>query len=545
MIRAHVRSGLQTQSHGDPVAFYQSKSTFVLLTVPGAFNEQEVQQSNEALVSSLESQAFSSADEFEAVVSNAFHSANLTLSFSIAIVTLRENIAYLKTFGTGSISLDRDGRTSELVARGSYGKGAAKLHDTFSLLVGEAPETRTVSIEMADEQEHAPTETTPNTATPSIAEDAPLQSKAKPQRTIALQKKYVLYGAIAVIGILLVWNIFSSYTSKTAQEDRALIAQTQEIVEQKLEQAKDVFELNAGRSSALIAEAKRDVDQLEKQLHAPHQSEITALRAEVATLQGEIVGNAKIAPREFLDLSLESKDAVGTQMWLYDDTVAVLDPRGTVYLASLEKKTLRSIKSSVLARASLVALTDDSVLFYKPQSGIGRITIDGEKKSVVVKNDADWQSIVDMKVYNNNIYLLDAGKGQIWKYLPTEDGYASKSAYFQSEAYAIRARSFAFDQSIYVAQAKLLTKYTSGLQDGFSPQYPGAEPMISRVITSSDDELVYVWDKEKGVIISLTQDGAYQRTYEADLLKKAASVEVYQKNAYALLGPKLYQLPLK
>lgn len=57
--------------------------------------------------------------------------------------------------------------------------------------------------------------------------------------------------------------------------------------------------------------------------------------------------------------------------------VAVLDPRGTVYLALLEKKTLSSIKSSALSSATVVGLNDSDVFFYKTNSGIGKITLDG------------------------------------------------------------------------------------------------------------------------------------------------------------------------
>ena len=60
---------------------------------------------------------------------------------------------------------------------------------------------------------------------------------------------------------------------------------------------------------------------------------------------------------------------------------------------------------------------------------------------------------------------------------------------FKSGAYAQNAVSFAIDQSVYVAQKKLITKYTSGLQDGFSPTYPDSGPSITRVMTGGDVDL--------------------------------------------------------
>ena len=141
--------------------------------------------------------------------------------------------------------------------------------------------------------------------------------------------------------------------------------------------------------------------------------------------------------------------------------------------------------------------------------------------------------------------MLDSAKGQIYKYVPTEDGFATKSAYFKSGAYAQNAVSFAIDQSVYVAQQKLVTKYTSGLQDGFAPQYPDSTPTITRVVTGNDVDDLYIWDKTGGRIIVLSKNGDYGKTIESSILSKATSVEVFAESAYALLGSKIFKVSLK
>ena len=76
---------------------------------------------------------------------------------------------------------------------------------------------------------------------------------------------------------------------------------------------------------------------------------------------------------------------------------------------------------------------------------------------------------------------------------------------FKSGAYAQNAVSFAIDQSVYVAQKKLITKYTSGLQDGFSPTYPDSGPSITRVMTGGDVDDLYIWDKSNGRVVILSK----------------------------------------
>ena len=350
---------------------------------------------------------------------------------------------------------------------------------------------------------------------------------------------------VLVVGVLLLLSIVRSYTSKTAQEDRQNVSHTTEVISQKLDQAQDVFELNSGRSVALLSEAKKDLKTLEAKLHSAHNSEIAALTRKIEETEKKILQKNVKTAEEFIDLGLEEKGATGTTMWRYDDKVVIINPKGAVYILSLEKKSLEARSSSALVGSSLAGLDDSTVYIYKKGKGIIKIESEIAKPVVAIKQDNEWGSINDLQVFNKNIYLLDSSKGQIYKYIPTDDGFASRSAYFKAGAYAQNASSFAIDQSIYVAQSKLITKYTSGLQDGFNPTYPNSGPTIARVVTGSDVDNIYIWDRSHGSIIVLSKSGDYKKAIESTILSKSTSVEVYNDSAYALQGSKVYKVDLK
>ena len=48
--------------------------------------------------------------------------------------------------------------------------------------------------------------------------------------------------------------------------------------------------------------------------------------------------------------------------------------------------------------------------------GIGECSMINFQCSIKIKADGDWKNIVGMKVWAANIYLLDTGAKQIWKY---------------------------------------------------------------------------------------------------------------------------------
>ena len=74
--------------------------------------------------------------------------------------------------------------------------------------------------------------------------------------------------AVVLAGLLIFAIFINSYNSKTAQEDRLNLENATSTITQKLEQAEDVFELNSGRSVALLAETKKDLKALEKNFTA-------------------------------------------------------------------------------------------------------------------------------------------------------------------------------------------------------------------------------------------------------------------------------------
>jgi len=546
MIGSRVRAYLNQDFANETYFFKDDRGFFILLSVPDVLTVEKLDGYCVALTEAVLANSFTTATEFDGVISDAFRTANLTLSFSIAFLYQKEDMVFLKAYGNGAIALQRSKITVPLVKHGAYASGKIEKGDRIALSLKEkdpfSDHDDTVQVEFGSEDvgvSDPPSDRCvrrPSTNHINILNIAIARLTGRKKQSLIV---------IALVATALLTIFIRNYSSKAAQEDRHSLDTAESIITQKLEQAVDVFELNSGRSIALLTETKQDLKSLEKKLHSSHKSEVALLAEKIDNTEKKILQKNIKTSVEFIDLGLEEKGAQGSAMWRYDDKAVIINPKGGAYILSLEKKSLEARSTHSIAGASLAGLDESAVYVYKQGTGIIKVESDTAKPKTVIKQDKDWGTIVDLRVFNKNLYLLDSAKGQIYKYIPAEDGFATKSAYFKSGAYAKNAVSFAIDQSVYVAQKNLITKYTSGLQDGFAPQYPDSEPSITRIITGSDVDDLYIWDKSAGRIVVLSKNGGYRKTIESSILSKATSVEVYADAAYALLGPKIYKVALK
>ncbi|MBP6882993.1 hypothetical protein KBC14_01210 [Candidatus Woesebacteria bacterium] len=546
MITSRVRAHLNHDQESGISIFKEDNGFSILLMIPEERDAEVLGRYCHFLSEFVTSSSFHNATEFDGVVSDAFRTANLPLSFSIACLFRQDTVVYLKTYGEGTVVLRRDVRTVPLVSHGAFASGKIEQGDEIALSIGgKDPFTNLdncVHIEFGTEERSEERVASPEV---KIMARSQVGNFSKTIKDRLSGRRPLVLLAVLVIGVLLSISIIRSYTNKTAQEDRQNLAKMSELISQKLEQAQDVFELNSGRSVALLSEAKQDLKNLESKLHSTHKNEIEVLSNKIEETEKNILQKNVKKAEEFIDLGLEEKGATGTMMWRYDDKVVIVNPKGAVYILSLEKKTLEARSSPALVGSSLAGLDDSVVYTYRKGKGVIKMDPEAAKPIVAIKLDKDWGNIADLQVFNKNIYLLDSYKGQIYKYIPTDDGFATRSSYFKSGAYAQNATSFAIDQSIFVAQTKQITKYTAGLQDGFNPTYPNDGPTIARVITGSDVDDLYIWDRSHGSVVILSKGGDYKKTIESSALTKATSVEVFNGSAYALQGSKIFKIDLK
>ena len=347
---------------------------------------------------------------------------------------------------------------------------------------------------------------------------------------------------VLVIFIVLVWTVVFGYQRRQQVEALKKIDAAEIVVNEKTAEAEEVAFLNLDRALALLDEAKTEISNVEEEVGEEYTDQLQPLKDRVTKAEDLIVRKDEKEAEEFYDLSLESENAKGDD-WAKDgDRMAILDTANkTIYNFSLEDKSLEKSTNDAVANADLVGISNGVIYFFDAEKGLYEFTDDTEVE-LVIERDSDWGTIVDMAFFGGNVYLLDAGEGDVYKYVPTANGFSEKTSYFIGTVPQglTAATSLAIDASIYVALGDSIQKFTRGQADDFTTVFPTETVQLTRIYTDEDAEQVYAWDKQSGTVYTLSKGGTYEQQLKASVLTQSSDIAVYNNQTLVLAGSKIF-----
>lgn len=326
---------------------------------------------------------------------------------------------------------------------------------------------------------------------------------------------------------------------------------------QDLQGAKDEFSAAKGLSSINPKDAKDKLDSAKSKIKLalslyPNNSEAKDLQKQIEDQSGSILqqSQAKDFPL-FLDLDLIKKNFRAQSLSLSAGKLLVLDPvQKTLAVIDLSKKSNEILAGSdQLGDGSFASLNGGLAFIYSKDKGVLRVDITNQKVTTVAKTDKDWGNISDIYGFGSNIYLLD--KTQIWKYLPTSDGYSDKKEYLTSATKAdfTNALRLQIESSVYVLKpGGEILRFTRGEKDNFS--LGGLDKNVKdpkSLFVSSDTDNLYLLDSGNARLLILTKTGDYKGQISGDKFATASDLVVDEKSkrVYLLDGSKIYAVDLK
>ncbi|HLL60388.1 MAG TPA: hypothetical protein VK338_01605, partial [Candidatus Nitrosocosmicus sp.] len=328
-------------------------------------------------------------------------------------------------------------------------------------------------------------------------------------------RKITIAMAVILLSIF-VWSVGFGIQRRTKGETAKKVQFYKERINAKLSEASDLATLNSERSQLLVQEAKKDFKDLKNEVGENNSKDIELLDKQIQEKERQILKREDKQAEEFYNLDLISDNAVGSVMYLEDDQMSVLNNEtGEVYLISVSKKSKEIFKKNAFKNGRLLTTYQGDV-FLLSSDGIYKANEDKQER--VVNKDEEWGSITALSVFNGNIYALDSGNDEVYKYLVAENGYSDKSSYFKSgeSVDLLGSHSLAVDGSLYIATSKSVYKYTSGIRDEFNLELPeNQKPAIKKLITSKDLNKIYLLDITNSKVFIVSKDGQYERQIES------------------------------
>lgn len=188
------------------------------------------------------------------------------------------------------------------------------------------------------------------------------------------------------------------------------------------------------------------------------------------------------------------------------------------------------------ATGSLLMLDSQGTLVeYRPDKGTQILPLRGFR---------DWASFRASRGFNGNLYVLDAGGNQVWRYIPTSTGYDSEPRGILDDVQIGDAIDLAIDGNIY----SVTSKGTVWLFAGAVPKAFGQDkmdrPIVSpaAVFATPATRYVYVADKGNGRIVAFTKEGEFRFQIRADALDGVQGVFVDEDRGilYFVSGQKAF-----
>ncbi len=328
---------------------------------------------------------------------------------------------------------------------------------------------------------------------------------------------------------------------------------------QAFNQAKDDFNSAKGLSSLNPTDAKNKLDSakanLDKALSLkPKDLSALDLKKQIDNESGSILQQSTASQFPvFLDLDLIKKDFRATQMSLSGSSLLLLDP-GTKTLVAIDltKKSNQILAGSdQLGEAVMASLNGGLAFIFSKDKGILRVDTGSQKTTVVSKTDKEWGQISDLAGFGGNVYLLDSSKNQIWKYLPSSDGYSDKREYLNKGVKVDFGSSLRMqiESSVYILKTGgEILRFTRGDKDNFG--FEGLDKSVKdpkSLFTSSDTDNLYVLDSGNSRLLILTKTGKYKGQIGGEKFGSATDLVVDEKGKkiYLLEGSKIYTIDLK
>ncbi len=357
------------------------------------------------------------------------------------------------------------------------------------------------------------------------------------------KKRMIFVGGLLLLLLVvsIVFGIFqrSGKLARQKYEDRLANSGHQ------LEEAKSLSTINQARSRELLLSARATLNGIKSE--GVKDERVDSVLEDINRNIGIIAGIYEVTPELYLDLSLLSEGFNGDDLSFSGGRMLILDTKGKLVSVNLDsKKTRVLVGPEKLMNAKFTAVYADRNYVLKDNE-IVEVLVGSTKPAI----EKDWEDPLGIHAFSANIYLLDKGKNEIFRYSGSQSGFGSGKNWFAPGVTVDLSGviSWSIDGSIWLlTKSGEIEKYTNGNPQNFVLSgLEGSVVGARDIFTDEAMKYIYVLDNQKGRVIVIDKEGQYKAEYLSEEIKKAAKLVVSEeeKKIILMVQDKLYAIELK
>lgn len=189
--------------------------------------------------------------------------------------------------------------------------------------------------------------------------------------------------------------------------------------------------------------------------------------------------------------------------------------------------------------------TDGQNLIYLNKNFV--ISLDKTDKAQKTEIDAAPENIAGAGIYNNRLYLVDKGNGQIRRYSKIGERFSSPENWLETATDFSSAVKLFIDGNIYILNKDgQITKYLKGKKEEFSIATLD-EPISDASNMVIGEKHIYIFEASKKRLVIFDEAGKFQDQYLFSGLEKTTDFAASEKDnkVYVLSGNSVYETTVK
>lgn len=344
---------------------------------------------------------------------------------------------------------------------------------------------------------------------------------------------------IAVITILaVVGGIYRVKKTQTIEYEAK-----KEQVTLLIEEARTTVESNPERAKALLAQARETMETYARETGVEkYRIETEKILKNLETEEGSLLKVSGASLITTVELNVLEEGLTANYM--------VSDGKGNVYFWSDNKSKLIGINLKDKSRLDLdieggkkisrFAITKDRTIIVTDE---GILEVENDVQKIAIERDEMWGEIGQVGIFGNNIYLLDLGNSEIWKYSALDSGYAERKRWLAAGIMLdlTKVIDWVVDGDIWLLTSSgKLERYSRGAPTKFEiigfPSVVETGRFVDPVAIAIEGEKVYVLERGAKRVVTFDINGKYLGQQVAEDLGKADDLVVYEGKGYVLVN---------
>ncbi len=341
------------------------------------------------------------------------------------------------------------------------------------------------------------------------------------------RRKKLVFGLGVMFLLLLIVSVGIGSLKINKQRSDKKWSEFAEPIEKKIGEARTMSTINLVSSRKLIEEARNDFQLGETVFEKTRVNELKALEGKLNESWSVTTGEKQAQLDRVVDLQLIREGFNGSRVSLSKEGVMlVLEPtKGLIAEVTLSTKDVKILAGKGEGLGWQDVTSDTKRSFVMDKSGIGVMGKSGH----LVDFDTTVSNPVALWSFGTNLYLLDQGNREIYRYPVLGDTVGERQRWFKLDAETkfVKPTDIALDGDIWIVGGESsLERFRRGAKEVFSLNGVPTNSKFVKVSVSPKEDKVALLDNENSCVVLFDKaSGNFLQKFKMDGLRTAQDLE--------------------